>query len=100
MPVPPESGSARRAAPFDTRKKFVRVRELRPDRFVEFDFAIGDPGLYVEMMLTAEAFDEFCAVNQVIFLEPGDVAAPDPQQWRLSQTSGRQFGGGRDPSAT
>jgi len=28
------------------------------------------------------------------------VAAPDPQQWRLSQTSGRQFGGGRDPSAT
>lgn len=95
-----ETGSARRAEPFNTHKKFVRVRELRPDRFVEFDFAIGDPDLYVEMMLTAEAFDEFCAVNHVIFLQPADVAAPDPQQWRLSQTTGRQFGGGTDPTTS
>ncbi|QID19663.1 phenol hydroxylase [Nitrogeniibacter mangrovi] len=72
-------------------RKYVRVRELRPDRFVEFDFAIGEPDIYVEMILHADAFDDFCALNQVTFLTDAPSASGDQQQWRLSEVSGRQF---------
>ena len=43
--------------PFDVQKKFVRVVELRPDGFVEFEFAVGEPELYVEMVLPPTAFE-------------------------------------------
>lgn len=45
-------------------RRFVRIRE-RHDGFVEFDFAIGDPELFVELILTDAAFDEFCTANRV-----------------------------------
>ncbi len=61
------------AQAFDPSKRFVRERRERPDGFVEFDFAIGDPGLAVELMLPRAAFDEFCRVNQVIRI--GDAQA-------------------------
>ena len=54
-------------------RRFVRVRE-RHDGFVEFDFSIGDPELYVELILTDQAFDEFCEANRVRLLD-GDEAA-------------------------
>lgn len=54
---------------FDPRKKFVSVVELRPDGFVEFDFAVGEPEMFVEMILPAAAFDDFCALNKVVFLD-------------------------------
>ena len=54
---------------FDPKRKFVRVNELRPDGFVEFDFAIGEPELFVEMSLPAAAFDDFCAANKVTFVD-------------------------------
>ena len=37
-------------------RKFVRLIERRPDGFVEFEFAIGDPELYAEMLLPSEAY--------------------------------------------
>lgn len=86
----PSAPRATRQAEFDPMRKFVRVRELRKDGFVEFDFAIGEPDIYVEMILHADAFDDFCADNHVEFLTD-DPATDDEQQWRLSQTSGRQF---------
>ncbi|WP_227818050.1 phenol hydroxylase subunit [Nitrogeniibacter aestuarii] len=86
----PSARRATRQGEFDPMRKFVRVRELRKDGFVEFDFAIGEPEIYVEMILHADAFDDFCADNQVEFLTD-EPAAEDEQQWRLSQTSGRQF---------
>lgn len=48
-------------------RRFVRVRD-RHDGFVEFDFAIGEPDLYVELILTEAAFDEFCETNRVRML--------------------------------
>lgn len=55
---------------FDTTRTFVRVVERRPDGFVEFHFAIGDPELFVEMFLTEPAFDELCAHHHASIIEP------------------------------
>lgn len=43
----------------DATRRFVRVRHLRDDGFVEFDFAIGDPELYAELILPRPAFEAF-----------------------------------------
>ena len=88
---PPTAARAGRAGAFDPAKKFVRVRELRPDRFVEFAFAIGEPEIFVEMILHADAFDDFCAMNAVTFLTDSVSGGEDGGHWRLSEASGRQF---------
>lgn len=56
--------------PFDATRKYVRVCARRDDGFVEFEFAIGDPELCVELILPSEGFHEFCLANEVIVLEP------------------------------
>ncbi|MDO9143331.1 phenol hydroxylase subunit [Rhodoferax sp.] len=57
------------AQPCDIKHKFVRVREVRPDGLVCFEFAIGWPELFVELMLPQPAFDDFCVQNQVQLLK-------------------------------
>jgi phenol hydroxylase P0 protein len=52
---------------------FVRVTGLRREKFVEFEFSVGDPDLTIELILPTAAFAEFCAENQVTMLPP----APD-----------------------
>lgn len=67
--------------------KWVRVTCRRPDGFVEFDFAIGDPDLCVDLILPTAAFDEFCTVNRVQHLSEAQGAAVDREQskWRYGQ---------------
>lgn len=67
--------------------KWVRVTCRRPDGFVEFDFAIGDPDLSVDLILPSAAFDEFCAANRVRHLSAEQGAAVDREQskWRYGQ---------------
>jgi phenol hydroxylase P0 protein len=48
--------------------RFVRVKEVRADGLVCFEFAIGWPELFVDLMLPKPAFDDFCARNQVQLL--------------------------------
>lgn len=71
---------------FDATRRYVRVCERRPDGFIEFEFAIGDPALCVELMLPEAAFHEFCLANEVIVLEP---ASPGQGDWaaRLNAAS-------------
>lgn len=79
------------ASPFDPARKFVRVTEIRSDGFVAFDFAVGEPELYVEMILTQPAFDEFCRMNKVTRLEPAaPTAENDGFAWRLDQATYRK----------
>lgn len=78
----------------DTGKRFVRVRNLRDDGFVEFDFAMGEPELFVELMLRPEAFDEFCAANKVRFLPPEGEGKGEPDDdwaWRLADVRENRF---------
>jgi phenol hydroxylase P0 protein len=49
----------------DVSRKFVRVKEVRPNGLVIFDFSIGWPEMAAELVMPQAAFDEFCLSNQV-----------------------------------
>lgn len=76
---------------FDATRRYVRVCHERADGFVEFEFAIGEPALFVELMLPAAAFHEFCLANSVILLDP---LTGDSGDWvkRMTDASHREFG--------
>jgi phenol/toluene 2-monooxygenase (NADH) P0/A0 len=78
---------------FDPNQKFVRVNELRKDGFVEFEFAVGEPELFVEMILPAASFEEFCQVNAVTRLAPNDAESTqdDAWNWRLRDAREHRF---------
>lgn len=65
---------------FDVSRRYVRVREMRSDGFVEFDFAIGEPGLSVELILPLKDYEEFCRINKAISLTAEQAAAVDNEQ--------------------
>lgn len=69
-------------ADFDPRVCFVRLRKVRGDGFVEFDFAIGEPDLSVELIMPSAAFHEFCRANRVTHIAPVEgvtsVGEPPP----------------------
>lgn len=69
---------------FDDLPRYVRIRRIVKDDFVEFDFAIGDPTLYVELILPKAAFDSFCHHNRVIRMTDEQAAAVDADmvKWR------------------
>ena len=68
--------------------KFVRVTGIRNQRFVEFDFAVGEPELFVELILPLDHFAAFCADNQVVQLDEAAAARidADKQQWRMGDS--------------
>ena len=62
---------------FDAARRYVRVCERRSDGFVEFEFAIGDPALCVELMLREADFHAFCLANDVIVLGDSESGQGD-----------------------
>ena len=62
---------------FDANRRYVRVCERRLDGFVEFEFAIGDPALCVELMLKEDDFHTFCLANDVIVLGQAEAGQGD-----------------------
>lgn len=75
------------ANPFDQMPRYVRVRSGPDDTFVEFDFAIGFPDLFVELVLPRKAFDQFCEVNQVRHMDTQMCEAldADARKWRYGE---------------
>ena len=63
---------------------FVRVTCTLEDRFVEFEFAIGDPELSVELVMQFDQFREFCATHEVTHLGAEACARLDYERmkWR------------------
>lgn len=49
-------------------KKFVHITDTKANGLVEFDFAIGDPCMYVELALPQKQFEQFCSRHQVRYL--------------------------------
>lgn len=76
---------------FDPERKFVRVIELRPDGFVEFDFAIGEPEVFVEMILPPAAFDSFCEMNKVKFIRDKAKGEQGDWSWCLRDATERRI---------
>ncbi|MEZ5256398.1 MAG: phenol hydroxylase subunit [Ilumatobacteraceae bacterium] len=77
---------------FDTNAKFVRIVNRRADGFVEFEFAIGEPEIFVEMIMSPAAFVEFCSANAVTMLDPRlDTDEIDDWAWNLHDAATRRF---------
>ncbi|PXW92302.1 phenol 2-monooxygenase P0 subunit [Sphaerotilus hippei] len=66
---------------------WVRVRQQRPDGFVEFDFAIGEPELSVDLILPRPAFEAFCVMHRVRLIDDAQAARLDAEQakWRYGR---------------
>jgi phenol hydroxylase P0 protein len=60
-------------AAFDPTAKFVRVIEARANGLVTFEFAVGEPQLFVELLMPQAQFEEFCA-NQGVTPTHGPLA--------------------------
>tara|TARA_R110002096_G_scaffold19729_41_gene65898 strand:- start:291 stop:557 length:267 start_codon:yes stop_codon:yes gene_type:complete len=68
-----------------TATRYVRITDPDHRGYVEFQFSIGDPGLYLEMTLPPAAFEEFCREHAVRVLSPAEGAAVDAgeRRWRF-----------------
>ena len=72
---------------FDRLTKYIRVRSEPDARFVEFDFAIGDPSLFVELVMPQGAFEAFCATNNVVHMTEEQIREVDAEmeKWRYGE---------------
>ncbi|ENU80531.1 MULTISPECIES: phenol hydroxylase subunit [unclassified Acinetobacter] len=64
---------------------YVHITGTQRDRFVEFEFSIGDPELAVEMIMPFAAFEEFCQRHQVKNLSHDEIAQLEYERmkWRF-----------------
>lgn len=78
----------------NSNRKFVRVTGCRAKDFIEFDFAVGSPDLFVELILPEAAFAEFCRHNDVVLLPSGseDADSHDALTWRLRDANRKASG--------
>ena len=65
-------------------QRYVRITGVRDKKFIEFNFSIGDPTLFVELMLPFEHFRKFCKRNETKQLTTKQCAQVDYDQlkWR------------------
>lgn len=70
-------------------KRYVQITNEKRPGFVEFNFSINDPALFLEMILPVSAFDDFCKHNDVTFLTSEEVKEVEQQQkkWRDGDVS-------------
>ena len=68
----------------DETTRYVRETGRVGERFVEFQFSIGDPTLYLEMILPEPAFKAFVAEQRAVRLTPEQGAHVDADRlkWR------------------
>lgn len=92
MAADSQASAKPQGAAFDPAGRFVRITGRRPNGFVEFDFAIGEPEVFVELILSREAFEAFCTDNHVEMLAAGeDKDATDDWNWRLADATHTRF---------
>lgn len=66
---------------------FVRVTERLSNGCVAFDFAIGTPDLFVELILPEAAFEQFCVTNNATHMteEQSAVVEQEMLKWRYGE---------------
>lgn len=52
-------------AGWDVSRRYVRIVQESEGGMVAFEFAVGEPGLFVEMVMPRGVFEEFCAAQGV-----------------------------------
>jgi len=67
-----------------SRPCFVRITNADHRGFIEFQFSVGDPALFLDMTLPPAAFAEFCATHRVRHLSADEAALVDASEsrWR------------------
>jgi phenol hydroxylase P0 protein len=77
----------------DTSRRFVRICGERGQGFVEFEFAIGEPEVFAEMILERSDFLDFCRANNVEMLPPNKDSglAVSDWDWRMSDATKTRF---------
>ena len=77
---------------FNPTLKFVRIIELHANGLVEFEFAVGEPELFVELLMAQAPFDEFCVMHGVTPTQGRLVAtqSSEEQEWDWSLRAARE----------
>jgi phenol hydroxylase P0 protein len=77
---------------FNTNLKFVRIIETHTNGLVEFEFAVGEPELFVELLMAQTPFDEFCAMHGVMPTQGrlASTQSPEEQEWDWSLRAARE----------
>lgn len=67
--------------------RYVRVTGVRQNQFVEFDFSIGDPSIFVELILPFHQFNLFCKTHNAQELTPEQKTQVDLEslKWRYGE---------------
>lgn len=86
---------------FDVNRKFVRILDTLPNGLIEFEFAIGDLDVAVELVMPPDAFNEFCQINHVEIVSGSSVdsktgSAQDEEMqqefsWNLHDATHQRF---------
>lgn len=77
-------------------RRFIRIVHEHASGLVEFEFAVGEPQLFVEMVLPRAEFEDFCRTQGV---EPTHGALPDAAEgseqaewdWKLRDAREQHF---------
>ena len=77
---------------FNPDLKFVRLIETHSNGLVEFEFAVGEPELFVELLMAQAQFDEFCIMHGVTPTLGHLVVtqSPEEQEWDWSLRAARE----------
>lgn len=65
----------------DITRRFVRITKERKNDFIEFDYAIGEPEIFLELVLPCKAFFDFCVVNKVELLPSSQIESKATKDW-------------------
>jgi phenol hydroxylase P0 protein len=78
---------------FDTKKRFVRFIEKRDDDFVLFEFAVGEPEIFAEMILKAEDYEIFCKEQGVVMIDQdtNPIDEENDFEWRLRDATDKRL---------
>ena len=77
---------------FNPTLKFVRIIEQHTNGLVEFEFAVGEPELFVELLMAQAQLDEFCVMHGVTPTQGrlAGVQSPEEQEWDWSLRAARE----------
>ncbi|WP_028601077.1 phenol hydroxylase subunit [Ottowia thiooxydans] len=78
--------------PFNPNHRFIRLIKARADGMVELEFALGEPQLFVELVLPKAQFEQFCKDQQVTPTEwplPENAAGTAEHEWDWSLREAR-----------
>ncbi len=82
------------APPLDPGARWIRITGERPSGMVEFEFAVGEPQLFVELVMGRAEFDTFCAAQGVVPTR-GPLAAAEGDahefDWSMREARARHF---------